>query len=63
LYDCGSEAGGRRAGPQVPPPAYAKKAKALFYTQFRPKRNLPEADLIEEGRMARLRIGFAESLN
>jgi hypothetical protein len=49
---------------QVPPPAYyAKKAKALFYTQVRPKRNLPEADLIEEGRMARLRIGFAESLN
>jgi hypothetical protein len=63
LYDCGSEAGGRRASPLVPPPAYyAKKAKALFYTQLRPKRNLPEADLIEEGRMARFRIGFAESL-
>jgi hypothetical protein len=25
--------------------------------------SLPEAVLIEEGRMARLRIGFAESLN
>ena len=48
-YTIAVEAGGRRAGPLVPPPAYyAKKAKALFYTELRRKRNLPEGELIED---------------
>jgi hypothetical protein len=48
-YTIAVEGGGRRAGPLVPPPAYyAKKAKALFYTELRRKRNLPEGELIED---------------
>jgi hypothetical protein len=43
----------RKAGkPVFPPPAYcAKKTKALFYTQLRPKRNLPRPELIEAARV------------
>jgi len=37
-------------------------AKALFYTELRPKRNLPGAELIEVGRNAPSRIRFAEAV-
>jgi hypothetical protein len=62
-YTIAVEAGGRRAGPLVPPPAYyAKKAKALFYTELRRKRNLPEAELIEDEPITILLIGLAGPL-
>jgi len=37
----------------------ATRAKALFYTEVRRKRNLPEAELIEEERITHLLIVFA----
>jgi hypothetical protein len=62
LYDCGLRVRRKTGRPQVPPPAYyAKKAKALFYTELRPKRNLPQAELIEVGRNAPVLIRFAGS--
>jgi len=62
-YTIAVEAGGRRAGPLVPPPAYyPKKAKALFYTELRRKRNLPDAELIEDEPIADFLIGLAGPL-
>jgi hypothetical protein len=62
-YTIAVEAGGRRAGPLVPPPAYyAKKAKALFYTELRRKRNLPAGELIEDEPITSFPIGLAGPL-
>jgi hypothetical protein len=59
LYDCGLRSRRKTGRPQVPPPAnYAKKAKALFYTELRRKRNLPEAELIEEKSILDFLIGL-----
>jgi len=58
LYDCGlTQAEGGQATSSA-----ATRAKALFYTELRRKRNLPAGELIEDEPITSFPIGLAGPL-